>query len=82
MAHLVLACVVFLALHVLPSTPLREPLVGPLGVPCTPPPWGLLGAFSLDTGELLWRRPFGATPDLAALIECDLAEESFRRLVR
>jgi quinoprotein glucose dehydrogenase len=41
----------------------REPLLGPLGLPCTPPPWGFMGAFSLDTGALLWRVPFGATPD-------------------
>jgi quinoprotein glucose dehydrogenase len=41
----------------------REPLLGPLGVPCTPPPWGLLGAFSLDTGEILWRVPLGTVPD-------------------
>jgi quinoprotein glucose dehydrogenase len=41
----------------------REPLLGPFGVPCTPPPWGTMGAFSLDTGELLWRVPLGATPD-------------------
>lgn len=42
---------------------LRQPLLGPLGAPCTPPPWGVMGAFSLDTGELLWRVPFGATLD-------------------
>jgi quinoprotein glucose dehydrogenase len=41
----------------------REPLLGPFGLPCTPPPWGTMGAFSLDTGELLWRVPLGATPD-------------------
>jgi len=41
----------------------REPVLGPLGAPCAKPPWGLLGAFSLDTGEILWRVPLGATPD-------------------
>jgi quinoprotein glucose dehydrogenase len=41
----------------------REPVLGPLGAPCAPPPWGMMGAFSLDTGELLWRVPLGATPD-------------------
>jgi quinoprotein glucose dehydrogenase len=41
----------------------REPLLGPLGVPCTPPPWGMMGAFSLDTGEILWRVPLGTVPD-------------------
>jgi quinoprotein glucose dehydrogenase len=42
---------------------LRQPLLGPLGLPCTPPPWGFMGAFSLDTGEIVWKVPFGATPD-------------------
>jgi quinoprotein glucose dehydrogenase len=42
---------------------LRRPLLGPLFVPCTPPPWGFMGAFSLDTGEILWKVPLGATPD-------------------
>ncbi len=41
----------------------REPVFGPLGVPCTPPPWGFMGAVSLDTGELLWRVPLGTVPD-------------------
>jgi len=41
---------------------LRRPLLGPIA-PCTPPPWGFMGAFSLDTGEILWRVPLGATPD-------------------
>jgi quinoprotein glucose dehydrogenase len=41
----------------------REPVLGPLGVPCTPPPWGFMGAVALDTGEILWKVPLGATPD-------------------
>ena len=41
----------------------REPVLGPFGVPCTPPPWGLMGAVSLDTGEVLWKVPLGTTPD-------------------
>ena len=41
----------------------REPVLGPFGVPCTKPPWGLMGAFSLDTGEILWRVPLGTVPD-------------------
>ncbi len=41
----------------------REPVLGPLFLPCTPPPWGFMGAFSLDTGEILWRVPLGTVPD-------------------
>ncbi|MEN8160026.1 MAG: pyrroloquinoline quinone-dependent dehydrogenase [Myxococcota bacterium] len=53
----------FAPMHGTPYGMVREPLLGPLGVPCTPPPWGFMGAFSLDTGELLWRVTLGATPD-------------------
>ena len=42
---------------------LREPILSPLLLPCTPPPWGTLTAVSLDTGEILWQRPFGSVPD-------------------
>jgi quinoprotein glucose dehydrogenase len=50
-------------MHGTPYGMVREPVLGPFGVPCTPPPWGFMGAFSLDTGELLWRVTLGATPD-------------------
>jgi quinoprotein glucose dehydrogenase len=53
----------FAPMHGTPYGMVREPVLGPLGVPCTPPPWGFMGAFSLDTGELLWRVTLGATPD-------------------
>jgi quinoprotein glucose dehydrogenase len=45
----------------------REPLQGPLLMPCTPPPWGTLTAVSLDSGELLWQVPLGSVPDLLRL---------------
>jgi quinoprotein glucose dehydrogenase len=41
----------------------REPVLGPFLLPCTPPPWGFLGAVSLDTGEILWKVPLGTVPD-------------------
>ncbi len=53
----------FAPMHGTPYGMVREPVLGPLGVPCTPPPWGSMGAFSLDTGALLWRVKLGATPD-------------------
>jgi quinoprotein glucose dehydrogenase len=53
----------FAPMHGTPYGMVREPVLGPLGAPCAPPPWGLMGAFSLDTGEILWRVPLGATPD-------------------
>jgi len=46
---------------------MREPILGPFFMPCTPPPWGMLVAVSLDTGAEVWRRPFGTVPDLLPL---------------
>lgn len=42
---------------------LREPLLGPLLMPCVAPPWGTLAAVSLDTGDILWQVPLGSVPD-------------------
>jgi quinoprotein glucose dehydrogenase len=42
----------------------RELVVSPLGVPCTPPPWGELVAVDLGSGEVAWRTPFGTLRDL------------------
>src|SRR5262245_6293467 len=44
---------------------LRRALVlSPLGVPCTPPPWGELVAVDLGSGEVAWRTPFGTLRDI------------------
>ena len=53
----------------------REPLLGPLRLPCTPPPWGMMGAVSLDTGEILWQVPLGTVPDR---IPCPLSSRACR----
>ena len=37
----------------------RELLLSPFGVPCTPPPWGVLAAVDLGTGRIVWRKPLG-----------------------
>jgi len=36
------------------------------GYPVVKPPWGTLNALNLDTGQYLWRIPFGERPELAA----------------
>ncbi|MBV8684395.1 MAG: pyrroloquinoline quinone-dependent dehydrogenase [Caulobacteraceae bacterium] len=43
----------------------REVLRGGLGLPCNPPPWGLLHAIDMRTGKVLWETPLGTTQDLA-----------------
>ena len=37
----------------------RTVLLSPLGVPCSPPPWGKLTAIEVNTGEVRWSIPFG-----------------------
>jgi quinoprotein glucose dehydrogenase len=46
----------------MPGTPyhtLQENFMSPLGIPCTPPPWGTLTAIDMDTGHIKWQIPFG-----------------------
>ena len=37
----------------------RRIILGPTGLPCTPPPWGALVAVSLATGGIVWDAPLG-----------------------
>jgi len=43
----------------------RELVTSPLGLPCSPPPWGVIAGIDLAKGEIVWRRSFGTTRDLA-----------------
>jgi len=36
-----------------------RPFLSPLGLPCTPPPWGTLTAIDLATGKRRWQIPLG-----------------------
>jgi glucose dehydrogenase len=42
----------------------RDILFSPGGVPCNPPPWGLLQAVSLSNGTKRWQSPLGYIPTL------------------
>ena len=46
----------------LEGTPYRmegDMFLSPLGLPCTPPPWGMLSAIDMTTGKLAWQVPLG-----------------------
>lgn len=49
----------------------RQHLIGPDGVPCNAPPWGVLTAIDLRTGATLWERPFGQMGHLTKVAESD-----------
>ncbi|HYV95852.1 MAG TPA: pyrroloquinoline quinone-dependent dehydrogenase [Gemmatimonadaceae bacterium] len=42
----------------------RDMLMSPLGLPCTPPPWGTLVGVDLATGRKKWEVPLGTMSDL------------------
>jgi quinoprotein glucose dehydrogenase len=45
----------------------REILFSPLGVPCNPPPWGMLTAVDLNAGTIRWNAVLGSLPESAPL---------------
>jgi quinoprotein glucose dehydrogenase len=52
-------------MHGTPYVMRRRILRSPLGLPCTPPPFGTLVAVSLETGAKLWEVPLGSLQSLA-----------------
>ncbi|KDA01774.1 PQQ-binding-like beta-propeller repeat protein [Hyphomonas oceanitis] len=48
-----------------PYTLARGLLNSPIGLPCSPPPWGVMAGVDLSTGNVVWRRTIGTTKDLA-----------------
>ncbi len=49
----------------------------PDGYPAVAPPWGTLNAINLNTGEYLWKIPFGEYPELAAAGLHDTGTENY-----
>jgi quinoprotein glucose dehydrogenase len=45
----------------------REVMLSPLGLPCNPPPWGVLTALNLRSKKILWETTLGTTEDIAPL---------------
>ena len=48
----------------------------PDGYPGITPPWGTLSAINLDTGDYVWKKPFGEYPELVAKGMKDTGAES------
>jgi quinoprotein glucose dehydrogenase len=55
------------AQHGTPYAMRREVPLSPLGMPCSPPPWGTLAGVDVHTGRQLWQVTLGTTRDLAPL---------------
>lgn len=47
----------------------RELILSPFGLPCNPPPWGMLHAIDMHTGKVKWEVPLGTSEDLAPFSE-------------
>ncbi|MBV6416054.1 MAG: Quinate/shikimate dehydrogenase (quinone) [Steroidobacteraceae bacterium] len=44
-----------------------RPFLSPLGVPCQPPPYGMLSGVDLETGQLVWHHALGTAQDSGPL---------------
>jgi len=51
--------------HGTPYCAVTMPVLSPLGVPCSAPPWGTLDAIDLASGALRWSVPLGTTRNMA-----------------
>ena len=49
----------------------------PEGYPAAAPPWGTLNAIDLNTGEYVWKIPFGEYPELAAKGQTNTGSENY-----
>jgi quinoprotein glucose dehydrogenase len=44
----------------------RVVLASSLGIPCAPPPWGIIAGIELATGAIVWRKTLGTTEELGS----------------
>ena len=55
----------FAPMEGVPYAVTRELILSPLGLPCNPPPWGVLAGVDLASGKIVWRRILGTTEEIA-----------------
>jgi len=66
-----------------PPTPMKYRFTGynkfldPEGYPAVAPPWGTLNAINLNTGEYVWKIPFGEYPELVAKGLTNMGTENY-----
>jgi hypothetical protein len=54
----------FVTMQGTPYTLAVGPLLSPLGIPCTAPPWGKLVSIDLGTGDVAWEAPLGSIHEM------------------
>jgi quinoprotein glucose dehydrogenase len=55
----------------------RALIASPLGLPCTPPPWGIIAGIDLATGAIVWRHSLGTTEDLTHGLSLDVGTPTY-----
>ncbi len=55
----------------------RETLLSSFGLPCTPPPWGIIAGIDLASGQIVWRKTLGTTEDLSPTPAVKLGTPNF-----
>ena len=54
----------FVTMQGTPYTLAVGPLLSPLGIPCTAPPWGKLVSIDLASGDVSWEAPLGSVHEM------------------
>lgn len=55
----------------------RDTILSSFGLPCNPPPWGIIAAVDLASGDIVWRRALGTLKDLMGGIALELGTPTF-----
>lgn len=60
-----------------PYAMVRELLISSLGLPCSPPPWGIIAGIDISSGEIVWRQTLGTSADVALGLPFPLGTPNF-----